>query len=123
LNPQTRELWSQHKIQVACGIFLKVLNKRIFGHNATKKRACVMSLVVFGKGAYGDHPHAHLAIGKPEFLEEADFKVHVTKAAQLTLWVHEVFWMTEYRDQGWLNYMIEHGLDGLMIDLCSPARP
>jgi len=119
---ETKQLWSILIIKDSSKFFLSVLNKCVFGKHFKKNDQCVMSAVVIGTGAYNDHPHAHLALQKPEHLSWDEFTELIIKAIETTSWVDGEFTIDPYESDGWLAYMLEHGEEDLLIDLCTPAR-
>jgi hypothetical protein len=119
---ETKQLWSVSIIRDSTKVLLSVLNKCVFGKHVKKNDQCVMSAVVIGTGAYKDHPHAHLALQKPEHLSWDEFTELIIKAIETTSWVDGEFTIDPYESDGWLDYMLEHGAEDLLIDLCTPAR-
>ena len=122
-NQETQQLWSIPIIKKSSSIFLKILNKSVFGKSAKKDKACLMSAVVIGIGTYNDNPHAHLALEKPAHQTWAEFSELIAKAAKRTCWANDQLYIVPYDSQGWLEYMLEHGEEDLLTDLCTPARP
>ena len=120
---ETIQLWSVSIIKDSLKVFLSILNKNVFGKHAKKNNQCVMSAVVIGTGTYNDHPHAHLALQKPEQLSWYEFTVLICKAIETTSWIDGKSNIELYESDGWLEYMVEHGEEDLLIDLCTPARP
>jgi hypothetical protein len=119
----TKKPWNMPIIKKSTKVFLSVLNQCIFGKHARKNNQCVMSAVVFGTGTYGDQPHAHLALQNPEHLSWDAFADLIVKAIETTNWVDGEFVIEPYESDGWLEYMVDHGEEDLLIDLCTPARP
>jgi len=119
----TKQIWSISIIKDSLKVFLSILNKNVFGKHAKKNNRCVMSAVVIGTGTYNDHPHAHLALQKPEHLSWYEFTVLICKAIETTSWIDGKSNIELYESDGWLEYMVEHGEEDLLIDLCTPARP
>ena len=119
----TKKPWSVPIIKDSLKVFLSILNKNVFGKHAKKNSHCVMSAVVIGTGTYNDHPHAHLALQTPEHLPWEEFKELIAKAIETTSWVDGEFTIDPYESDDWLEYMVGHGEEDLLIDLCTPARP
>ena len=119
----TKKPWSVPIIKDSLKVFLSILNRNVFGKHAKKNNKCVMSAVVIGTGTYNDHPHAHLALQKPKNLSWDEFEKLIAKAIQTTSWVDGEFVIEPYESDGWLEYMVDHGEEDLLIDLCTPARP
>jgi len=119
----TKLPWNKPIIKKSTKVFLSILNKNIFGKHAKKKNQCVMSAGVIGTGVYNDHPHAHFALQKPEHLSWDAFADLIIKAIETTSWVDGEFAIEPYVSDSWLEYMVDHGEEDLLIDLCTPARP
>jgi hypothetical protein len=119
----TKQLWSISIIKDSLKFFLCILNKKVFGKHAKKNNQCLMSAVVIGTGTYNDHPHAHLALQQPSHLSWEEFRELILKTIKTRSWVDSEFTIDPYESDGWLEYMVGHGEEDLLIDLCSPARP
>ena len=119
---ETEQLWSLPIIKKASKVFLNIVNKKVFGNPVKKKKQCVMSMVVIGTGTYNDHPPAHLALQKPENLSWDEFTKIIATSIEATSWLDKKFAIKPYESEGWLEYMVEHGEEDLLIDLCTPAR-
>ena len=115
--------WSVPIIKDSLKVFLSILNKNVFGKHAKKNNQCVMSAVVIGTGTCGKHPHAHLALQKPDHLSWDKFTELIVKPINTTHWMDREFIIEPYESDGWLEYMVEHGEEDLLIDLYTPARP
>ena len=122
-RPETKQPWSVPIIKDSLKVFLSILNKNVFGKHAKKNKQCVMSAVVIGTGTYNDHPHAHLALQTPRHLSWDEFSELIFKAIETTSWIDRESPVKPYISDGWLEYMLEHGEEDLLIDLCTPARP
>ena len=119
----TKKPWSVPIIKASLKVFLSILNRNVFGKHAKKNNQCVMSAVVIGTGAYNDHPHAHLALQTPKHLSWDEFTELIFKAIETTSWIDRESPVKPYISDGWLEYLLEHGEEDLLIDLCTPARP
>ena len=119
---ETKQLWSLPIIKKASKVFLNIVNKKVFGNQVKKNKQYVMSTVVIGTGTYNDHPHAHLALQKPENLSWDEFTILITNSIEATRWLDDQFVVEPYESDGWLEYMVDHGEEDLLIDLCTPAR-
>ena len=119
----TKQPWSIPIIKNSSKVFLSILNKNIFSKHAKKNNRCVMSAVVIGTGTYNDHPHAHLALQTPRHQSWDEFTELIFKAIETTSWIDRESPVKPYISDGWLEYMLEHGEEDLLIDLCTPARP
>lgn len=105
LRQDTKQLWSIPIIKKSSKVFLSVLNKNVFGKQATKINQCVMSVAVIGTGTYNDHPHAHLALQKPENLSWDEFTKQIAKTVLTIHWLDDQFVVEPYESDGWLEYM------------------
>ena len=119
----TKLSWNIPIIKKSTKVFLNILNKNVFGKYVKKNNQCVMSVVVIGTGTYNDHPHAHLALQTPEHLSWDEFTELIFKAIETTSWIDRKSTVKPYISVGWLEYMVDHGEEDLLIDLCTPARP
>ena len=119
----TNKAWSKPIIKDALKVCLSILNDRAFSGIKPKRNRRVMSAVVVGTGAYKDHPHAHLALGCPPHLSYEEFENIVNKAASKTWWIGQKPHHEPYESKGWLTYMVEHGEEDLVLELCTPAQP
>jgi hypothetical protein len=118
----TKQVWSISIIKDSLKVFMSILNRNVFGKHAKKNNQCVMSVVVIGTGTYIDHPHAHLALQTPEHLSWDEFTELIFKAIETTSWIDRESTVKPYISIGWLEYMVGHGEEDLLIDLCTPAR-
>lgn len=110
-------------IQKCCRLFLSRLNRRIFTRNGVRRNDYrIASAAVIGTGAYGDHPHAHWVLACPKNMTKVIFANVVAEVARSTKGVGLQIDVQPYRDKGWLNYMIDHGFDGLIDQVCFPAK-
>lgn len=119
----TKQPWNKPIIKDSLKVFLSILNRNVFGKQAKKNNKCVMSAVVIGTGTYNDHPHAHLALQTPKHLSWDEFTELIFKAIETTSWIDRESPVKPYISDGWLEYMVDHGEEDLLIDLCTPARP
>jgi len=119
----TKQVWGIPIIKDSLKVFLSILNQNAFGKHAKKNNLCIMSAVVIGTGTYNDHPHAHLALQKPTHLSWEEFRELILKTIKTRSWVDSEFTIDAYESDGWLEYMVDHGEEDLLIDLCTPARP
>jgi len=118
----TKLPWNKPIIKKSTKVFLSILNKNAFGKHAKKNNQSVMSAVVIGTGTYNDHPHAHLALQTPEHLSWDEFTELIFKAIETTSWIDRESTVKPFISVGWLEYMVDHGEEDLLIDLCTPAR-
>ena len=112
-----------NKEQVArrCRLFLNRINRRIYKHGTKRKGLRIASVAFSGYGAYGDHPHVHLALQKPPDMTTERFDRLLKEMATTTKGIGQQFDIKSYRDEGWLGYMVDHGFHGLMEQLTFTA--
>jgi len=112
-----------NKEQVArrCRLFLNRINRRIYKHGTKRKGLRIASVAFAGDGAYGDHPHVHLALQKPPDMTTERFDRLLKEMATTTKGIGQQFDIKSYRDEGWLGYMVDHGFHGLMEQLTFTA--
>lgn len=103
--------------------FLRVLDKRCYGGPKVRRGAYIPSVVVIGWGAYNDHPHAHLAFACPEEHTHKAFDRFIDIAADATDWIDRERRIEPYRNQGWAEYMLNHGFDNLITNLTRAHQP
>ena len=123
MDSSTGQLWSVQIIQKATKVFLDILNKFVFKNLATRRVNRLGSVAVMGLGAYGDNPHVHLALACPSHLNFNQFKQLISKSADLTYWLNKEIRIEAYEDDGWLNYMLGHRWDNVLLELCEKAKP
>lgn len=116
------DCWSIEIVQKACRVFLGILNKKIFGNAATRKRRCIGSAVIIGRGRYKCNPHAHFALVSPSRISQDHFKKLIHASASLIWWVKGRGHVQAYWSEGWLSYMIDHGTESLMLDMCTQGK-
>jgi hypothetical protein len=102
--------------------FVNVVNRRVLGSARARKGCRIACVAVYGGGAYGDNPHVHLAFQAPpdlsydEMYQAIEHSIHRTKGFGIK---HKIKPCTS---QGWLTYMLDHGTEGLLVELTSPAK-
>ena len=110
-------------IEKCCRLFLSRLNRQIFTRNGVRRHAYrIASAAALGRGAYGDHPHAHWVLACPSGMLKIKFATLVAQVAVSTKGVGLQIDVQPYRDNGWLFYMIDHGFEGLIDQVCFPAK-
>ena len=110
-------------IEKCCRLFLSRINRQIFTRNGVRRNNYrIASAAVLGRGAYGDHPHAHRVLACPSGMSKVKFANLVTDVAGSTKGVGLQIDVQPYRDNGWLNYMIDHGFEGLIDQVCFSAK-
>jgi hypothetical protein len=112
-----------YSIEKCCRLFLSRLNRQIFTRNGVRRNNYrIASAAVLGRGAYGDHPHAHWVLACPSGMSKVKFANLVTEVAGSTKGVGLQVDIQPYRDDGWLDYMIDHGFEGLIDKVCFSAK-
>ena len=101
---------------------LNRLNKAVYRHRAKKQGATVSSMMVLGKNALGDVTHIHFTFGLPEGMGYPAFEALVSATVRSLYWCDKQLDLKPYRDHGWLNYVLAHGTENLIIDCCRKAR-
>jgi hypothetical protein len=96
---------------------LRVLDVSCYGKSGVKQGKAVPSAVVIGWGAYGDHPHAHIALATPPGLSYQELVDRFEKAASRTQWIHHERVVVPYRDAGWAAYLVHHDPENLVLSL------
>lgn len=102
---------------------LRRINKAAFNHRADRHGATVASVMILGDNAYGEQSHIHFAFGQPNSMSDIDFHAVVEKAIIRTRWCNREFDIRPYRNDGWLQYLLAHGTEKLIIDCCCKAKP
>jgi hypothetical protein len=92
-----------------------------YGHNARRKGLYVPSVVTLDWGSYGEHPHVHLSFVRPNEMSFDDFTSLIEKSAHKTYWVDDQIHIKAYKNEGWMNYIADHGVDNLLLPFCRPC--
>ena len=109
-------------VESRCCLFLNRINRSIYSRHATRRKGYRIASVGFwGSGAYGNHPHVHLALQKPHDITHESFERLLKEMASTTKGLGEKFDVQRYYSEGWLGYMIDHGFDGWMEKLTFAA--
>jgi hypothetical protein len=102
--------------------FISVLNRRVLGNARSRKGHRIACVAVYGNGAHGDSPHVHLAFQAPsgmsydEMHQAIEHSIHRTKGLGIE---RDIQLCTS---EGWLTYMLDHGTEGLLVELTTPAK-
>lgn len=102
--------------------FVNVLNRIVLGNAMARKGSRIACVAVYGEGVYGGSPHVHLAFQAPpdmpydEMHQAILHSVHRTKGLGINPDIQP------YTSDGWLTYMFDHGTEGLLVELISPAK-
>lgn len=75
----------------------------------------------YGWGAYGDHPHLHFCFAGPNGMDFSTFSSILEESAKKTFWLNRQMKVEPYRDSGWMQYLVEHGADHLIVSLINPS--
>jgi hypothetical protein len=92
------------------------VNRKCFG-KAARRGKSIAVIASHGWGLYGDHPHLHFIFASPSHLKFDDFSIILSKAADRTFWIDREWHIKPYRDVGWIEYLISHSTENLLIDL------
>lgn len=103
--------------------FLRVLDKCCYSGSEVRRGAYVPSAVVIGWGAYNNHPHAHLALSCPQETPHETFENLIESAAEATDWIDVERRVEPYRNEGWAEYMLNHGIENLITNLTRAHQP
>lgn len=79
-------------------------------------------MAVYGDGTYGDHPHVHLAFQAPSDMSYDEMHQAVLHSVLRTKGLGINPDIQPYTSKGWLTYMLDHGAEGLLVELISPAK-
>ncbi len=102
--------------------FVNVLNRRLFGNSMARKGCRIACVAVYGGGAYGDSPHVHLAFQSPADMPYDEMHQAILNSVHRTKGLGINPDIQPYTSEGWLTYMFDHGTEGLLVELISPAK-
>lgn len=102
--------------------FVNVLNRRVLGNAMARKGSRIACVAVYGEGAYGDSPHVHLAFQAPPDMSYEDMYQAIEHSIKRTNGLGDKNDIQHYTSEGWLTYMLDHGTEGLLVELISPAK-
>ncbi len=98
------------------------LEKWILGNQTRRKGARLIRATFISLGKQDDHPHAHIALLAPTFMQMDDFYKKVTSYLR-----HErlvgTFKVKRIYSEGWIDYMTHHGLETFEPELSCLAMP
>jgi len=100
--------------------FIQRVSLRCFGKRARRSQLLPV-VVTFGWGSYGDHPHLHFCFALPEWMIFEEFSKILDEEANKTIWIDRQQCVKPYQDIGWMNYLIEHGTQNLIVPLITPS--
>lgn len=112
----TQPVSNKHIYQAARHL-LRKLDFQCLGSNRAKRGAFVSSVVVYGWGTYGNHPHLHLALVCPDGLSESEFIDYIEQAASKIEWFDRERKLEKYVNSGWATYMVDHDPENMYLDL------
>ena len=102
--------------------FISVLNRKSLGNASARKGNRIACVGVYGDGAYGNNPHVHLAFQAPSGMSYDEMYQAIEHSIQLTKGLGRELDIQPYSSEGWLKYMFDHGTNGLLVELISPAK-
>lgn len=102
--------------------FINVLNRKLLGRKKGPQGRKMACAAVWGAGAYEDNPHVHLALQAPLNRSYEEVALAVTHAVKVTKTLGDKFDIQPFTSEGWFNYMFDHGTEGLLVELISPAK-
>ena len=102
--------------------FVHVLNRMVLGRTRVKQGHKIACVAVYGNGTYGDNPHVHLAFQAPPHMSYEAMEQAISRSIKSThgLGIQED--IQPYIDEGWIKYMLDHGTEGLLAELTTPAK-
>lgn len=100
--------------------FLRVLSTQCYGSRTVRKRnARIPAAVVTGRGQHGNHPHAHFALRRPDFITRQEFETHIYFAIKKTWLINRETHLAPYENKGWIEYLMHHGIENFLLDFLS----
>jgi len=102
--------------------FVNVLNRKVLGNARSRKGHRIACVAVYGDGTYGDHPHVHLAFQAPSGMSYDEMHQAIEHSIQRTNGLGAEYRIKKYTSEGWLTYMLDHGTEGLLVELITPAK-
>lgn len=106
----------------AASHFISVLNRSVLGRRCVAKGHRIACAGVYGAGAYGVSPHVHLALQAPSGVPYEAMELAIVDALLKTRGLGAEYVIKPYTSEGWLEYMLDHGADALLVELISPAK-
>jgi hypothetical protein len=67
-------------------------------------------------------PHVHLALQAPFGMAYEAMNLAIVDALEKTRGLGAEYDIKPYTSEGWLEYMLDHGTDCLLVELISPAK-
>jgi hypothetical protein len=105
----------------AAAHLIRRLNYKCFGKRARKGESVGVAMTL-GWGVYGINPHFHGSFECPGHLSYDEFSELLNKSANETFWINRERCIKTYDNAGWMEYMIEHGADQLIVPLIRPSH-
>jgi hypothetical protein len=99
------------------------MNTSVYGHGATRKGYRIASIGSLGFGAYGTHPHVHLSLEMPHAFDAKGFTNLIYSNAKKIALINRELKVKPIYSTGWTYYMVNHGNDSILYDLCHAAHP
>ena len=93
---------------------------KCFGRRGRRENLLPVA-VSLGWGVYGDHPHLHFCFAGPPWMDFDSFSRILEKSAKGTRWMDRQMKVEAYRNRGWMQYLVEHGTDQLIVPLITPS--
>lgn len=75
-----------------------------------------------GNGVYGDHPHIHWVLAGPPDMQANEFTAVLRSMVMTTKGLGAQFDVQKYYGVGWLEYMLDHGIEGWVEQLTFAAK-
>lgn len=99
---------------------LRRVNHRYYGKRARRERL-IPAVATMGWGLYGDHPHLHFCLESPAGTAFDVFTAVLEEEARKTHWIDRQSLIKQYKDFGWLDYLLDHGTAQLIVPLITPS--
>lgn len=106
-----------------CRLLLNRVNRACYGRQGTRRRGFRLASVAFiGFGLYGDNPHIHWALAGPPDMRPDEFTAVLRSMIMTTNGLGKQFDIQDYYGVAWLEYMLDHGTEGLVEQLTFAAK-
>lgn len=103
------------------GHLIHRLNYKCFRKRARRGQSVGVTMTL-GWGVYEIHPHIHGSFECPGHLSYDEFSDLLNRSANETFWIDRERCIKTYDNAGWMDYMVEHGADQLIVPLIRPSR-